>query len=212
MGGRGASSGGVAGGGGVSVNAQTTSLVSAREGKRAEVDQTLAVLRQVQQQYGLTADLNDVQLATLDKKNQGVLAYYDINGNLAMNESYFDTQKMNGVYDSSVQSGFHPSRGDKTGIEAVAAHEMGHRLSDVAAQKLGYGDWQLDKVSNEIVRRASKATGASNVSSFRSAISGYATHNNAETVAEAFADVYCNGKNARRESQAVVSELNKILR
>ena len=40
-------------------------------------------------------------------------------------------------------------------------------------------------------------------------ISGYAKTNYAECVAEAFADVYCNGKNAKKESRAVVSELNK---
>lgn len=45
-----------------------------------------------------------------------------------------------------------------------------------------------------------------------SKISGYATHSNAEAVAEAIADVYCNGKKAKSESKAIVNVMNKYLK
>lgn len=43
-------------------------------------------------------------------------------------------------------------------------------------------------------------------------ISGYAKSSYAECVAEAVADVYCNGSKARVESRAIVNEINKILK
>lgn len=208
MGGRGASSGGIAGGGGGGAARTTTSLVSEREGKRAEVDQTLGVLRDVENQYGINANLNDVQLAKYDKPT-GVMAYYDSNGNLAINESFFDGAKMNAAYDECVKDGFHPSRGNKTGIEAVTAHEMGHRLTDYIGEKTGLGSWQVDKVSSDVVTKAAKAAGYKSASEFRKKISGYGAENNAEAVAEAFADVYCNGSRASKESRAIVTELNR---
>ena len=155
-GGRGSSSSGggrfgKGGGRGVEI-LSTTSMVSAREGKGAEVDQALQVARDIQNQYGINVE--DLQIATLGGKDQGTMAYYDANGNLAYNESYFDAQKMNGVYDATVNSGFHPSRGNKTGIEAVVSHEMGH----------------------------------------------------------AFADVFCNGSKASKESQAIVNVMNSYFK
>lgn len=50
MGGRGASSTGTAGGGGTVNPLDTTSLISAREGQRNEVDQSLTVFRDVERQ------------------------------------------------------------------------------------------------------------------------------------------------------------------
>ena len=209
MGGRGASAGGFAGGGGIGANPrETTSLVSAREGKRAEVDQALGVARDVQDRYGMDADVNDWQIARFGKPT-GVMAYYDSNGNLAINESFFDGAKMNAAYDACVKDGYHPSRGDKTGIEAVTAHELGHRLTDYIGVKTGMGDWQVDKVSSDIVRKAATRLGYKRAGDMASKISGYAKQNPAEAVAEAFADVYCNGSKARRESQAIVTELNR---
>ena len=43
-------------------------------------------------------------------------------------------------------------------------------------------------------------------------ISGYAGHSNAECIAEAVSDVYCNGRKASAESRAIVKELNTILK
>ena len=43
-------------------------------------------------------------------------------------------------------------------------------------------------------------------------ISRYATESNAEAIAEAVSDVYCNGNKARAESLAIVSVVDKYLR
>ena len=209
MGGRGSSSGGGGGGttgGNVNVLSET-SLISAREGKRSEVDQSLSVLRDIKDRYGV--EVEDAQVVRLDAKNANVMAYYDAAGNLAVNETYFDSKKMNAAYDRCVDSGFHPPRGNKTGLEATVAHEMGHRLTDVAGVKAGNGAWNLDATSNSIVKEAMKATGSKSIKEFRAKISGYAKQSNAEAIAEAFSDVYCNGKKAKKESQAVVNALNK---
>jgi hypothetical protein len=45
-----------------------------------------------------------------------------------------------------------------------------------------------------------------------SKISGYAKENARECIAEAFADVYCNGGRAKKESQSIVDVMNKYLK
>ena len=183
-------------------------MISERERKREEVDLTLSVLRDVETEYNVI--LEDVQLAKMGKRGGGVMAYYDSQGNLAVNEKYFDSATMNAAYDMCVQSGFHPGRGNKTGLEAVVAHEMGHRLTDIAGIRAGMGKWAIDDIANKIVANAASSLNMAH-GDVRKSISGYAQHNNAECVAEAFADVYCNGSKASSASRAVVNALNNAL-
>ena len=216
FGGRGASSsgssrGGATGGLKLSDIVSTTSLVSAREGKEAEVDQVLSVAKDIEKDFGVS--VSDLEIATLKGAGKSTLAYYDAGGNLAYNKAYFNAKTMDKAYDSNVESGFHPSRGNKTGIQAVVAHEMGHALTDEIAKKKGYGDWQLDKASTDIVKQAAKKAGYGNkTSQFTSKISGYASSSHAEALAEAFADYYCNGKKAKKESTAIVNEMKKYFK
>ena len=198
--------GGAGGGNPPSVDS-TTSLISERERKQKEVDQTLTVLRDVEHDYDVI--LEDVQIAKMKPQYKNrVMAYYDYGGNFAVNENYFDSEKMDKAYDGCVAQGFHPPRGKKTGLEAVTAHELGHRLTDIAGQNAGYGRWAFGKIDNDIVRAAAKSLKMSH-GDLRAAISGYAQQNNAECIAEAYADVYCNGRRAKKASKAVVAELNK---
>ncbi len=209
MGGRGSNSfggGGLSGGLDPADIVTTTSLISERERHPEEVDATLAVLRDVQAEYGVVVE--DALVSVLKGKGRSTLGYYDFGGNLALNQNFFDTKRMNQAYDNC--GNFHPGRGSKSAIEAVAAHEMGHRLTDVAAVNAGMGAWQLDALSTNIVKEAAKKTGYKGYKKFAAKISGYAKSNCAECVAEAFADVYCNGANARRESRAVIIELKKF--
>lgn len=209
FGGRGSSSnGGATGGVDTGHVLETTSLISQRETKRKEVDDTLTVLRDVQEKYG--AILNDVHVAKMDKKGARTMAYYDSDGNLAVTEGYFDSAKMDAAYDRCVQRGFHPKRGKKSGMEAAVAHECGHKLTAEASKKMGLGEWPLDKAANKIVRDAAKKMGVS-VGSLKNKVSGYATRNNMEAIAEAFSDVYCNGSKASKESKAIVEVLNGVL-
>ena len=134
------------------------------------------------------------------------MAFYDNNGNLAVNETYFDSKKMNDAYDACVDSGFHPSRGNKSGMEAVVAHEMGHRLNHIAAG----GSWDnLRPTAYNIVKEAARKSGFGTATQkFVAQISGYAKGDYAESIAEAFSDVWCNGNRANSASQAIVTELN----
>lgn len=212
MGSRGAgSSGGPVGGNGNSgsIIKSTSSLISARERFQGEVDEALTVLRDVERAYG--AIVEDMHISKLTKRGAGVLGYYDARGNIGINEKVFgDAKGLTEIYDRNVKSGYHPPRGNKTGLQAVIAHELGHRLNYIA----GGSKWEnLDRVATDIIGKATKNAGyKSNTAKFRASISGYATSNNAEAVAESFADVYCNGNRAKNESKAVVSELNKYFR
>ena len=217
MGGRGSSSsgGGRWGrGGGLGANdiVSTTSLISERERLQAEVDQVLTVGRDIYNQYGVATDYD---IATLKDDGKGTLAYFSPAGNtLAINKAYMDAGKMNSVYDDCVASGFHPSRGNKTGLEAVASHEMGHKLTGEVAKKLGLSQTDLDKASDTILKQATTKAGYRKNSTYNlaSKISGYATQSKSEAIAEAFADVFCNGSKAKKESKAVVDVLNSYFK
>ena len=182
-------------------------LVSERESKRAEVDGVLTVARDIADEYGV--DVGQFMLADIGGKDSNTMAYSD-GENIGFNTSYFDGANMDAAYDACVDSGFHPSRGNKSGIEAVASHEYGHVLTQKAAAKLGVSD--MDAAAKIIVDRATKNTNHKGSIALAKKISGYAGKNNAECVAEAIADVYCNGRKASAESRAIVKEINSILK
>ena len=205
MGGRGASAGWDGGGNGPSPT-KVDDLISQRERKRAEVDQTLTVLRDVRDQYGLTVD---TEIGTF-RPGATVMGYYDqASGNVGLSKAYFDAIKIDGSYDDCVRTRFHPPRGNKTGTEAVISHEMGHALTGKIAQKMGVS---FEKASRTIVQEAKRSDGyRGRASDWAARISRYALKNESEAIAEAFADVYCNGNRAKRESRAIVDVLNKYV-
>lgn len=217
MGGRGASGGGRAGGGG-GLNpgdiVSTASFMSERGALNYSADDALQVFKDVQEQYGYV--VQDIEIAELQGKGMSVLAYYD-GSNVAFNRSYLQGEAMTKAYDSCVTSGFHPSRGNKTALQAVAAHELGHGLTDAVGEKMGLPALgpkgrRIDAAATAIVNEARKSTGHRGVVQMARKISTYATHSNTEAIAEAFADVYCNGKKARKESTAIVNVMNKYLK
>lgn len=212
FGGRGASSGGGGGTGGVSGGdiVDTRSLVSERENQQVLVDETLSVFNDVFNEYGTIVE--DIQLATM-APGSSALAYYDAADNIAINEKYFNSKTMDAAYAACVQSGYHPSNGNKTALQAVVAHELGHKLTEQVGAKLGQaGFGNIDKTSRTIVSKASKAAGHKSTATFSSKISGYAKSSNAECIAEAFSDVFCNGTKAKKESRAVVDVINSYLK
>lgn len=124
---------------------------------------------------------------------------------LAIAKKYTDVDKMNRIYDQGGE--YHPSRGNKSAVEAVTLHEMGHALNDHIAAKMGT---DLDSAAKSIVNNAyknSKATGGTKA--WAGKISGYATESNAECIAEAVCDWYCNGNRANSASKAIMSELRR---
>lgn len=196
------------GGGGLNPSdiKSTKSLISERETQQQLVDDTLAVFNDVYDEYGVQID--DIQLATLDPK-ANALAYYD-GSNIAINEKYFDNDIMELAYQKCFDNGFHPSKGNKTALQAVVAHELGHKLTDAVGAKMGVSG--IDNSALAIVNEARKSTKHKGVVQMASKISGYATYSNAEAIAEAFADVFCNGNKAHSESRAIVDVLNKYLK
>lgn len=181
-------------------------MISQRRQFTQEADDVLAVSRRMNNLYGEEGQITQFQTA----KMTGALAYYDSNGNIAMNQKYMNTAGMNKAYDAAVSNGFHPSRGNKSGIEAVAAHEYGHALSDKVGAKLGIND--IEAASRQIVERARVKTRHKTNMSFAQKISGYGTYNFAECVAEAVSDWHCNGSKAAKESRAIMAVINSILR
>ena len=212
MGGRGASSGGSGfTGGNSTLNpadiVSTSSLISERGVKRQEVDEVLQTFKDVKDEYGYI--INDIQLATLKGGGMDTLAYYD-GSNIAINQSFFDKAIMERAYARSVQEGFHPSQGNRTALQAVASHELGHALTDAVGSKMGVikGD-----TATAILKEAKGQTKfKGSLGDMAGKISGYAKYNPRETIAEAFADVYCNGNKSTRESQAIVNVMNKYLK
>ena len=163
------------------------------------------VLKDFQNEYGL--NYNNTRIARL-KAGSNAMAYYDGEG-IAINKKYLNSKTMNDVYKRCVESGFHPSSGSKSGMEAVVAHELGHALNDVIGSKMGS---DIDKSAKTIVNEAMKNSRRTDAQKFASKISGYATKSYAETVAEAVADCYCNGRKAKSESKAIKSVVDKYLK
>lgn len=185
-------------------------MISERGQRQVETDEVLSVGRRMTGLYGSDSAVNQFQVA---KVGGGTMAYYDSNGNIALNEKYMNSEGMNRAYDAATKNGFHPSRGNKSGIQAVASHEYGHALTDMAAQRMGYGGFNgIEKASKTIVERARAKTSHKTNMSFAGKISGYAQYNFAECVAEAVSDWYCNGSKAKKESRAVMAVLNSTLR
>ncbi len=209
MGGRGSSS--YSGGGGTGgINASdilsTRDLVGEIGSQRELVAETLDVFKDFRNEYG--AQVNEIQLAEL-KPGTNALAYYDADGNIAINEKYFNNAIMDKAYQQCVDTGFHPGKGSKTAIQAVTAHELGHKLTADVAAKMGMTSvGSLDMAATRIVQQA---LGKGAVTS-KNKISGYAKHSYAEAVAEAMCDVYCNGAKAASESRKIVNVINSYLK
>ena len=208
MGGRGASSSGRYGGGGLSPAdiLSTNSFVSERHNYDISND-VLDVFKNVNEEYGYV--IGDILVAKIKGKGNKTMAYYD-GTNIGFNEAYASTKVLNKAYADCVKSGFHPSNGNKSPAEAVASHELGHALTDAVGKKMGGLD--IDRASDRIVKEAKKQTGHRGVVQMAKKISTYATHSNAEAIAEAFSDVYCNGKKAHKESKAIVNVINSYLK
>ena len=180
--------------------------------KREEARQVFSVSNDMQQEYGADVAIYGFDTAVLKPKAAGTIAFYD-GQNIAINQSYFDINRVDKAYADCVKNGFHPSNGNKTAMQAVAAHEYGHALTDFAANKMGIkGIGALDQAANKIVNEARKLTSHRGVVIMSRKISEYATYSNAEAVAEAVSDVYCNGSKAHAESRAIVSVLNGYLK
>lgn len=213
FGGRGADGGeSLSSGSGQDINIiSTTDVWSYRHNPNNEpyVDAINSAVRGISDDFpGLMNDVNTVDTAELGGIDRTqTLGFYG-DGQVAINSNFTDIKDMNSVYDKAVKSGYHPSRGNKSGTEAVTYHEMGHALTDSIAKKMGIKN--LDAASKKIVNDAYKASGGKGgTKAWAGKISKYAQENFAECVAEAVSDWYCNGSKAKLNSKAIMTQLNK---
>ena len=209
FGGRGASSGGTGPyGGGMEGKNTSVNVISLHpltdeieKGGGGFANEIMNTRDAFEREYGSAVKDIKLSVGTFDKP--GVLGAYG-NDRLIMNEKYVKNANLTKAMQRGGADGFHPSIGNKTGAEAVAAHEIGHRLGQVAAKKAGISE-------REIVARAGKTVNIK-TANMAGHISGYARSNYAETIAEASADVFCNGKKASKASKAIMAEIKQILK
>lgn len=131
----------------------------------------------------------------------GVLGMSDGYG-VHLNSMYASNTKMTDAMKIAEKSGFHPKLGNRTGAEAVTAHELGHHIARQIEARTGISQ-------EEMVARAGKRLGLKK-ESVAVNISEYARYNYHETIAESFADVYCNGTKASKASIAVVNVIKSL--
>ena len=207
FGGRGASSGGAGPyGGGMDGNETTVNVKShhpltqeIEKGGGGFANEIMNTRDAFEREYGSAVKDIKLSVGTFDKP--GVLGAYG-NDRLIMNQRYVKNANLTKAMQNT--DGFHPSIGNKTGAEAVAAHEIGHRLGEVAAKKAGISE-------REIVARAGKNVNIK-TENMAGHISKYARSNYGETIAEASSDVFCNGSKASKASKAIMAEVKKILK
>lgn len=200
-------------GGGVNPNniVNEREMISERNASNQQgIDDVLQVSREIVDTYGNDAATGGFTLANFKGKDSNTLGCYREGGGITMNAAYINNQHMDTVMDKAAEMGFHPSRGNKSGIYAVASHEYGHSLTENARQAMGESDYM--RAATRIVNEARKITGDRGNIIFGRKISEYATTNNAETIAEAFADHMCNGSKAKKQSKAIVQVLNGYLK
>ena len=144
---------------------------------------------------GLMGAINDVYMAKVDKDT--VMAYWTPGtGELGFSNKYGSMEKMAKSYEECVKEGFHPSNGNKK--------NMGSRDFDEIAKK-------VVRDAKSILNKQAGKTRYRGTRKIAAGISEYAKSSNAECIAEATSDVYCNGSKASRESKAVVEALKKYL-
>lgn len=189
------------------LKSQSMISVSGKYNKQAQ--EVISVARDLYDEYGEIGEIKDLRVVTLSEKQQSVLGFWDGSDNISININMF-SGALDEAYDKSAASGHNVSRGNKSAVQAVTAHEMGHALTSRIGSKIGVND--MNTISTKIVKEAAKETGHKGVVKMAGKISKYATASNAEALAEAFCDVYCNGNSAKRESKAIVKTMNKYLK
>lgn len=157
----------------------------------------------------------------------GVLACASYHGNIMLADYYFSKTEdgLKCTYDGSTSKGFHPAGTTKTDI---ATHEAGHVLDSALIHKLIPGTdvlarlaraeaWNKGTIAGKVVSEACRdakktpaGKGMKNADLIRS-VSGYATKNRSETLAECVADYAANGTKAKPLSVAVWNILKREL-
>lgn len=132
-----------------------------------------------------------------------VLGMSDGNG-VHLNSLYASNTKMTEAMKDAEKSGFHPKLGGRTGAEAVTAHELGHHIARQIEARTGVSQERMVEIAGKRLGLKKESVAVN--------ISEYARYNYHETIAESFADVYCNGTKASKASRAVVDVVKSYLK
>lgn len=159
---------------------------------------------------------------------ESTLASASYNGIISINNNKFaTTDKINAIYERNVTAKYHP---EGTTAAQITIHEGGHILERALIDKtisdpMG-GIWDrlakarawdkstcATKVISEAARNAKKtpAGKGKNINSLISDVSGYATKNRSEALAECVADYVANKSKAKPLSQEVWKVLKREL-
>lgn len=133
----------------------------------------------------------------------GVLGMSDGYG-VHLNASYASNTRMTDAMRKAGEEGFHPKLGNRTGAEAVTAHELGHHIARQLERRTGVSQEEMVAIAGRKLGLKKESVAIN--------ISDYARYNYHETIAEAFADVYCNGTKASQASRAVVSVVKSYIK
>lgn len=147
------------------------------------------------------------KLQVLKISKSGVMSC-GLDGEINYNPLYFKAgNDMEAIIDRNIKSGWWPKN---TSLESIGCHETAHALESVLIElnKSYEYEWQRITAWNRCteakaivsqacknVKKTAYGKGKKNAE-LKESISRYATKNDSETMAEAFADVYANGGNA----------------
>jgi hypothetical protein len=171
------------------------------------VQQSLTGVEQVMQEFPQAAKT----LQSVGTSKNGVMCA-SFNGNINFNPGYYQNGNAK-VATSMIQgdtTGFHPKN---TGVLETGSHEMGHLLertliemsnpgTDAISQYQKINDWNRCTEASKIISKACKNVKKTDAgkgyinSQLKAQVSGYATKNNSECLAECVADYVANGENA----------------
>lgn len=167
------------------------------------VDRAISGVESVIKEYPELAN----NIAKVTTTNDGIMS---CNGaDISFNPAYFKEEKIDTLKEiikNYTESGYFPKN---TSLESFGAHETGHAVEWLIIENRPYDydfqrnlDWNSCQTAKEIVSQACRnvkkteyGKGKRNIDLI-AAISGYAKKTRSETVAESFADVCANGKNA----------------
>ena len=187
--------------------------------REAAADLVISATRDMNDEYGVMDNVETVTVAKMS--NPFVMAFYAPSENkVVMNRAFMNVERTENTYKECVNSKFHPPLGKKSAIEAITAHELGHAIADKINESRKAKGINVDVNSQVVIDAFYKLNtkpmydieAKVKLSRARQNISGYAAKNYHETVAEAVADVYCNGGRAKKFSKAIVDELKKTIK
>lgn len=187
-------------------------------GAAAGIERILQEFPQAQRSFNL--------LRGQDLKH-GVMANASYSGNITLANHYFSktADGLTRTYDGSTSKGFHPAGTTK---DHIAVHEAGHVLESALIHKAIPGNdywdrldrsaaWNKGTIAGKVISEACRAAkrtpggkGLKNDDLIRN-VSGYATRNRSETLAECVADYAANGTSAKALSVAVWNILKREL-